>query len=92
MFLSVLQTANAVLIGKSTPFKPITGMALGVAVKTVVEIFALKNPDINVFGVAYASIACYFVADLVNLSMVLFSRGRSENESRSVKSRRYVGT
>lgn len=92
VFLSVLQTANAVLIGKSTPFKPITGMALGVAVKTVVEIFALKNPDINVFGVAYASIACYFVADLVNLSMVLFSRGRSENEGRSVKSRRYVGT
>ena len=45
VFLSVLQTTNAVLIGKSTPFKPIVGMAFGVAVKTVVEIFALKNPD-----------------------------------------------
>ncbi|MBR5388334.1 MAG: polysaccharide biosynthesis protein [Clostridia bacterium] len=90
--LSVLQTANAVLIGRSAPFKPIIGMTVGVTVKTVVEILALKNPNINVFGVAIGSIACYFVADLINLSMIPLIKGRRSNESRRVKDRRYAGT
>ena len=70
VLLSLLQTLNGVLIGKGSPKKPLIGMAAGVAVKTVIEIFALKNPEIGIYGAAASAIACYFVADLINFMLV----------------------
>ena len=92
LLLSVLQTANAVLIGKSSPFKPILGVVSGVAVKTVAEIFLLKNQSVNIYGAAIASIACYFVADLINLSMIFVKKGSTADEGKRIKNRRYVNT
>lgn len=91
VLLSLLQTANGVLIGKDSPKKPIIGMLAGVFVKTVIEIFTLPNPQINVYGAGVAAIACYFVANLVNLSMVFpIKLKRKDNESSRVKIRRYA--
>ena len=70
VLLSLLQTLNGILIGKDSPKKPLIGMAAGVMVKTLIEIFTLKNPKIGIYGAAAGAIACYLVADLVNLILV----------------------
>lgn len=91
VLLSLLQTTNGVLIGKDSPKKPIIGMIFGVAVKTIIEIFTLSSPEINVYGAGAAAIACYFVANLVNLSMVFpIKIKRKGNESLRVKIGRYA--
>lgn len=91
ILLSLLQTLNGVLIGKGNPKKPIIGLVFGVAIKTAIEIFTLKNPEINVNGAGIAAIACYFVADLVNLSMVFpLKAKRKRNASLPYKRRRYA--
>lgn len=91
ILLSLLQTVNGILIGKGNPKTPMLGMAIGVAIKTVIEVFTLKIPEINVYGAAIASIACYFIANLVNLSMVFTVKTeRKANESLRIKSRRYA--
>ena len=89
VFLSLLQTLNGILIGKGSPKKPIIGMTAGVAVKIIIELFTLKIPEINVYGAGIASIACYFVADLVNLSLIFpIKFQRKVNESSRIKVRR----
>ena len=91
VLLSLLQTVNGVLIGKDSPKKPIIGMLIGVFIKTIIEIFTLSDPEINVYGAGIAAIACYFVADLVNLSMVFpIKTKRKYNESSRVKIGRYA--
>lgn len=91
VLLSLLQTVNGVLIGKDSPKKPILGMVLGVLFKIIIELFTLSNPEINVYGAGVAAIACYFVADLINLSMVFpIKSKRKEHESPRVKIGRYA--
>ena len=86
ILLSLLQTLNGILIGKGNPKKPMIGMAAGVAVKIIIEVFTLKIPEIGIYGAGIAAIACYFVADLVNLSMVFpIKFKRKINESSRVK-------
>jgi Na+-driven multidrug efflux pump len=41
-------------------------MLIGVVVKTVGYVFWMKNPEISVFGLAYASNLCYLVAFLLD--------------------------
>ena len=82
---------RAILIGKGNPKKPIAGMAIGVAVKTIIEFFTLKKPEIGIYGAAIGSIACYFIANLINLSMVFpIKSKRKKNESLSAQGRRYA--
>ncbi|MBO4251766.1 MAG: polysaccharide biosynthesis protein [Clostridia bacterium] len=89
--LSILQTVNGVLIGKDSPVKPIVGMMFGVAIKTVIEIFTLSDPRIGVYGAGVGAIACYFVANLVNLSMVFSVRRKRKGYGSShVKIGRYA--
>lgn len=75
---SVLQTTNAALIGMNKLFSPTVGLLFGVTVKTVAEIFLVKKPQINIYGGAIALIACYFVADLVNLIITCFATKNRE--------------
>lgn len=71
IFHSLLQTANGILIGKGKALKPLIGSLLGVVIKTVLSVILLFNPKFNIYGVAISSIACYFVACLVNLILSL---------------------
>ena len=91
VLLSLLQTLNGILVGKGTPKKPMVGVAAGVTVKILIEVFTLKIPEINIYGAGIAAIACYFVADLVNLSMVFpIKFKRKANESLRVEFKRYA--
>lgn len=82
VLLSLLQTQNAVLIGRGRLYAPMTATIFGVAVKTVAEILLIKNPAFNVYGLGVAVIACYLVADLINF--ITLSKKSESSETRSV--------
>ncbi len=71
VLLSFIQTSNAVLIGSGKAIKPLIGMGIGIAVKVILNILLLSNPNLNVYGGVIAVIACYFVACLINFIMIL---------------------
>lgn len=70
VLLSMVQTSNAVLIGKSKPYKPVISLAFGVIIKIFLNILLIAMPKINIYGGGVALIACYFVTCLINLIMI----------------------
>ncbi len=93
LLLSLLQTCNAVLIGKGKPYLPLISLGLGVLVKELLNLALLRLPSLNIYGGAIAIIACYFIVCLVNLIMI-FSQSaekRVNNASKRAYRREYVG-
>ena len=88
IFLSLLQTCNAVLIGKGKLYTPLISMSIGITVKTVLNIILLKIPELNVYGGAIALIACYFFTCLINL--ILIFKPKVKNESKRACRRQYA--
>ena len=88
ILMSILQTTNALLIGKGKLYKPVFSLSVGVAIKTILNFTLIKNPKINVYGGAIGLIACYFVVCLINLIMIL-KKGVA-NESKRVNVREYA--
>ncbi len=91
--LSLLQTANAVLIGKGKPYYPVMSLGLGVAVKEILNLVLLKIPKLNIYGGAIAIIACYFTVCLVNLIMIFKVKPETKVKDASKRTyrREYAG-
>ncbi len=79
--LSCVQTLSACLTAQGKPSRAAISMLIAVGVKTAAYLVWLKNPQISVYGLAYATNLCYLVAfflDFVyNLSV---SRKRGEKK------------
>ncbi len=80
VLLSFLQTGNAVLIGKGKVYAPVLSLGMGVVVKIVLNALLLNIPEINIYGGAIATIACYFTVCLVNLIMIFKFRVNNGNQ------------
>ena len=65
--LSCVQTLSACLTAQGKPKYAALSMLVAVSVKTLAYSFLLKNPEISVYGLAYATNLCYLVAFLLNL-------------------------
>ncbi len=89
ILLSLLQTGNAILIGKGRLYSPLLGLGVGVLIKTVLCVALLLNPQINIYGGGVALIACYFVACLINF--ILIFKKRDENAYKRTAYRRCTG-
>lgn len=88
VLLSLLQTVNAILIGYSKIYTPTVSMSIAVLIKTVVNIVLLRT-SLNIYGAGVGLIACYFVADLVNL--ILLKRGKiNANKKTLLKRQVYI--
>jgi stage V sporulation protein B len=74
IFLSVLQSTNAILIGKGRAYFPLISMGIGVAIKTLLNFILLYNQRLNIYACGIASITCYFIAVLINLIMIISGR------------------
>ncbi len=94
VFLSLLQTENAVLIGKNRLYAPVLGMFAGILTKVALDLILVRNPIINIYGGAVAVIACYFVADLINLLPIFLKKRESGAvyESKPVENRQFGGS
>lgn len=71
VFLSVLQTSNAILIGMNMVIAPILSTLFGCIVKVILSFYLLKDARLNIYGGGIALIACYFCACLVNLIVIV---------------------
>lgn len=88
--LSILQTLNAVLIGKGKPKLPLLGLFFGVTLKIIIESLVVSDPKINIYGAGYGAIACYFVADLVNFICVIYISAKEKVSESAIKSNGYT--
>lgn len=87
--LSLLQSANAVLIGKGKLYTPVISLSIGVVLKTILSVVLLKIPSLNIYGSGIALNACYFAVCLINL-ILIFSR-KVENASKRTFRRQVTG-
>ncbi len=72
ILLSFLQTTNGILIGHNKLYFPLISLGIGVIIKTVLSVILLKNASLNIFASGISLIACYFIASLINLSMIIY--------------------
>lgn len=79
--LSCVQTLSACLTAQGKPLYAALSMAIAVAVKTAIYPFMLKNPDISVFGLAYATNIAYLVAFLLDLLYNILVANRKDIRS-----------
>lgn len=66
ILISLIQTQNAVLTGAGKPFLPVFSLAAGVFLKVILNFLLLPIKELNIYGGAISSIACYFTAVLIN--------------------------
>lgn len=88
VLMSLLQTENAILIGKNKLYLPSLILFLGVLIKTILGITLLKMPQFNIYGQAIALNACYFFVCLVNLFMIFGLKVK--NERKALANRQYA--
>lgn len=78
IFLSLLQTENAILFARGNLYGSLIGVFSGIAVKIALSFLLIKNPALNIYGAVIAQTACYFLASLINLKQVF--RRKNENK------------
>ena len=78
IFLSVLQTENAILFARGETYRPILGIGIGIILKTALSFVLLFDADLNIYGAVIAESACYFSASLINLIGVFKRRNESK--------------
>ena len=71
VLLSIIQTETSILVASGKPYAPAISLAAGFSVKAITQIFLLKNPNLNVFGILYSDILCYFVAVFTDLVYII---------------------
>ncbi len=80
LLLSMLQTTNAILIGKNKLYSPVISMLVGILIKTILSLILLKIPSLNIYGGVISLIACYFLSCLINLFMIFINRTKYANK------------
>lgn len=65
--LSCTQTLSACLTAQGVPMRAVCSMALGIVVKTVLEVILLQNKSTSIVGLAIATNVCYGVSFALNL-------------------------
>ena len=67
IFLPLMQTLNAVLIGIGKPYACGVSAFVSCNIKIFLSLILLKNPALNIFAVLLTDIICYLLACLINL-------------------------
>lgn len=80
LLLSVLQTQNSVLIGLGNAYLPLFSAGAGIIVRIILCLTLLKIPELNIYAGGISSIACYFIAVLINFIIIKTKRGKYANK------------
>lgn len=71
LFLTLIQTMTGILQGLGKPFLPVISLVVGAVVKVIVSITLISQPDINIYGAAIGTIACYAIAGVMDIIFVV---------------------
>lgn len=71
LFLTIVQTLTGILQGLGKVTVPVINLLIGAVVKLIVSIVLIRMPDINIFGAALGTVACYAIAAILDIVMVL---------------------
>lgn len=80
VLLSLLQSSNSVLYAADRPYRPVFSMFCGLIVKILLTVTLVFIPSVNIYGMAFSDIGCYFVAGFLNLLYII----RVNNENKGV--------
>lgn len=83
LLLSLTQTTNSVLVGKSKPYLPVLSLSLGIITKIVLELLLLPRERFGIYGAAFSANACYFVAVFFNLLYIIYTASSKRRAERS---------
>ncbi len=67
LFLTVLQTTTGIIQGAGKPYLPLRNLAIGAAIKVVLSILLIRQPQFNIYGAAIGTAACYTITALLNI-------------------------
>jgi len=71
VYLSIVQVSTGALQGINKTIVPVISLCIGVVFKIVLTILLVKNTNIHIYGSMIASGACYAVAGIINLIVLL---------------------
>ena len=66
IFLSLVQTLTGILQGVGKQHVPVINLFIGGAIKIVLMLTLIRNPDIGIQGAAISTTACYIVAGVLD--------------------------
>ncbi len=70
IFLALYTSTSGILQGMGRPMDPVKNMLLGAAVKLLLSWFLTAEPQINIGGAAFSTVAGFMVASLLNVRRV----------------------
>lgn len=72
LFLSVVQTTTGILQGLGRIIVPVLTLAIGAALKVVINYALVGLPALNIYGAPIGTIVCYAVAAILNMFMICY--------------------
>lgn len=78
--LSCVQTLSACLTAQGKPQYAALSMLIAVSIKTACYVFLLRDANISIFGLAYATNVCYLVAFFLDFMYNRIVSGRRKGE------------
>ena len=69
-YLAMVQVTAGILQGINKFFVPVISLGVGGAVKIILNLILVKVPSLNILGAEIASVSCYIVALIINLSVL----------------------
>ncbi len=70
VFIALSQTINGGLYGLNLAKVPVISLAIGVSVKTVLNILLVSNKDINIAGASIGSVVCHVIVFIICFSVL----------------------
>ncbi len=65
IFVALSQTINGGLYGINKPLIPAISLAIGAAIKLILNLILISNPNINILGAPISSIICQIIAFII---------------------------
>ncbi len=70
IFIALNQTINGGLYGLNLAKVPVISLAIGVSVKTVLNILLVSNKDINIAGASIGSVVCHVIVFIICFTVI----------------------
>ncbi len=71
LFLSIIQTTAGILQGLGKVTLPVINLAIGMAVKILMNIILIPVPQLNIFAVPIGTVTCYAIAAILDIIAVI---------------------